>query len=214
MKYLGRFKERLQGLEKNLSKPEAFYEEHKEEWLSLAREFADEYLMNARPANIESDQWDNTIRDALARVTATLINKTYLTGLIICLSDIAGAEENGEDPFSLILRNDNLTKAQIERWVAAGRNKASPDDPGKNIDPITDEGLDDSQIAFNVMKAIGGMRPNWERVVLHIKEFLMAEGEDALQSLAEGLLQGWIAVFLLHAGRDWREWVHRQVQEF
>jgi hypothetical protein len=215
VKYLGHFAARLEKLEKKVSNPLAFYEAHKEEWLSLAREFSDEYLMNARPAGIEPDQWEGTIRDALSRISATLISAPALTGLTICLSDLATEEgAPGENPFNLMLQNDNLTVEQIRRWVAAGRTKTSPDDPGKNIDPIEDAGLSDTQIAYKVMKAIGGMHENWERLVGHIKEFLMFEGEVALQGVADGLLEGWCAVFLIHAGRDWREWIHRQVQQF
>ena len=98
----------------------------------------------------------------------------------------------------------------MEEWVRRGREKDSPDEPGKNLDE-RDAGKTDLQIAWRIMYALKLQKPGWERLLDVLRQFVGLEAVDAMELLYPELLKAWLEHFTVAAAREWKAYVAQLV---
>lgn len=207
MSELSRLVNRLERFREEIADPMNFYREVKEPWTELARRVVEQTLVAVQPSKVDAEMWQLKITQISARITAEFISDEEV-GLIFA---IAPRYEIGmpDDPTTFTL--GNLSIHDVEQWVAAGREKESPDAPGKNLDE-RDAEKTDLQIAWRIMYALKLQKPGWDRLLNVLREFVGVEAEEAADVLYPELLKAWVEHFAVRAPADWRAYVHRLVE--
>lgn len=198
---------RLEKLRDTLTDQNNFYREVRGPWTELARRVVEQTLVAVQPSNVDAELWQLKITQISARVTADFIRDEEI-GLVFA---VAPRYEAGipEDPTTFTL--GNLAIQDVEQWVAAGREKESLDEPGKNLTEI-DAGKTDLQIAWRVMYALKLQKPGAQRLLQVLREFVGLEAEEAVDLLYPELLKAWLEHFAVRAPEDYRGYVHRLVE--
>jgi hypothetical protein len=198
---------RLERIRERVSQPQLFYREVQLDWTQFARRIVEQTLVALQPSTIDPQQWLFKITEISARVAAEFIDVDIESGLTFSIGSRVGTEEP-ENAASFTL--GNLSIQDVERWVHAGREKESPDEPGKNLDE-RDAGKSDLQIAWRVMYALKLRKPGWERLIDVLRDFAGLDAEEAAEAIYPDLLKSWFEHFAVRAPADWREYVRRLI---
>jgi hypothetical protein len=210
---IGAVIEKLERIRDRVSQPQLFYRKVQLEWTQLARRVVEQTLVALQPPDIEPVEWLAKVTEISARVVAIFVNdegpsRTSSSGLSFSIQPRIGTEEpDTVAGFTL----GNLSIQDIERWVRAGREKTSPDEPGKELDE-RDVGKSDLQIAWRVMYALKLRKPGWERLMAVLRDFVGLQAEEAAEAIYPVLLSSWLEHFAVRAPSDWREYVRELVR--
>lgn len=199
--------EKLGRLKKQVTRPEAFYLGHRRQWEEMARRVVEQTLVALQPGDIAAEAWLVKVNEIAARVTSTFLIESDEVGLVFEIAPRLDFDPS-DSPGTFTL--SNLSIADVEEWVRKGREKGSPDEPGKNLDE-RDAGKTDLQIAWRIMYALKLQKPGWERLMEVLREFVGLEAIEAIDVLYPELLKAWLEHFTVVAGRDWRVYVARLV---
>jgi hypothetical protein len=188
-----------------------FYAAHLDRWRERARRITVAILENARPVEADAETWRRRVAAESARLTGTLFVQADEVGVILSLG-IRPPGTDSTDPGHYSI--EGISVEEVERWVAAGRTKGSPEDPGKNLDE-RDAGKSDLQIAWRVIWSMKLRKNGWERLLGHIQEFLGAtdEAAEASAQLYAALLEAWVAQLGPEIRQDFRDWFRLKVRQ-
>jgi len=196
---------KLERIRERVSHPEAFYREMQSEWTQVARRIVEQTLVALQPPGVDPAEWLAKLTEISARVVAEFYDDTVESGISFSIAPRVGTEEpDTVAGFTL----GSLSIQDVERWVAAGREKSSSDDPGKELDQ-RDAGKSDLQIAWRVMYALKLRKPGWERLMDVLRDFVGLEAEEAAEEIYPQLLLGWSEHFIVRAADDWREHIRK-----
>lgn len=199
---------KLERIRSGITQPQVFYRSVQREWTQVARRSVEATLAAMQPANVDPNEWLLKITEISARVVAEFYNDETESGIAFAIYPRPGTEEPTEaHSFTL----GNLSIQDIVKWVEAGENKSSPEEPGKNWGPI-DVGKTPLQIAWRIMYALKLRKHNWERLLVHLRDFVGLEAEEAAQDVYAELLKTWMEFFSVRAPAEWREYIHGLVR--
>lgn len=199
---------RLEAFREKVQDARPFYRQMQSSWTDLARRVVEQTLLSLRPGELAAEAWQQKVDALAARVTADFLDGEEI-GLAFSLAPRPPLEFT-DDPRTFTL--GDLKISDVEEWVARGREKASPDDPGKNLDG-RDAGKSDLQIAWRIMYALKLGKPGWDRLLGHLRDFTGIEAEDAAELLYPELLKAWVEFFSVRAPAAWRTHLHKLVAE-
>lgn len=199
--------ERLEKLKAEVTRPEPFYQRHQREWQEISRRIIEQTLVALQPADVTAEVWHLKVGEIASRLTSTLLVEPEEVGVVFALAPRLQFDPS-DSPGTFTLAN--LSIADVEEWVRKGRDKSSPDEPGKNLDE-RDAGKTDLQIAWRIMYALKLQKPGWERLMDVLREFVGLEAVEAIELLYPELLKAWLEQFSVVAARDWRNYVARLV---
>lgn len=203
---------KLQRLRETL-RPDAFYQSHRTRWQERAHRIAVAILRNSRPADADATQWAARVEAEAARISSALFLDEDSVGVIISLGlNPAGVAIDSPQSYNIA----GLSVSEIERWVAAGREKENPDDPGKNIDQVQDVDKSgrpktDLQIAWRIIWAIKLQKPGVPGLIAAIQKFLGAENAEAASGLYGEILNAWLEQLIPEIHADFRHWFRHTV---
>lgn len=190
-------------------RPQDFYAENYLAYRDLARAVALQVLTNLRPGDADPAIWAGQAQVLANQVVAYLVTEEEV-GIMIALDQEAASGQPAAATDSRNYQLSGLTVAQVERFVAAGRQKESADEPGKNLDE-RDDGKTDLQIAWRIMYALRLQKPGAVGLEAAVQRFLAAEKRGDAQGLLPEVLKAWLAVFAPRVLGDWRRFVHRVI---
>lgn len=199
---------RLTRIRATLGRPTVFYASHLPQWREQAQRIAVAILQNARPPETDPATWARHVASESARIGGLLFFDAEEIGAILYLG-IRPPGTDEADPKHADVAGIRID--EIERWVEAGRAKANPDDPGKNLDE-RDAGKTDLQIAWRLLYAIKLRKGNWEGLLGHIQEFLGSVNAEASAGLHREIVQAWLQQLGPVIRSDFRAWVRLVLQ--
>lgn len=159
---LGRFAQKI-------AVPAEFYEQRRERYLFVARQFVESGIIARRPQNADPAEWAEAAKairngmDAVAAFTYIRITARQV--------GIARKGEEGQAAFSL-QGKDDLTREDLIAWIEAGQ-RGEPG--GKNL---TDEEaqMDPEEVAARVEHRLAHTRKDPSGLVDAVARFLDAQG--------------------------------------
>lgn len=195
---------RLERIRAGVSRPELFYREVQRDWTQLARRSVEATLAAMQPPDVDSTQWLAKITEISQRIVTEFYNDETESGLSFTIGPRTGTEEPATTHgFTL----DNIAIQDVVKWVEAGFEKDSPDEPGKNLDE-RDANKTPLQIAWRIMYALKLRKPGWDRLMNVLREFVGVEAEEAADAIYPELLKTWFEFFSVRAPAAWREYIH------
>lgn len=195
---------RLERIRTGVSRPELFYRDVQRDWTQLARRSVEATLVAMQPPDVDSTQWLAKITEISQRVVTEFYDDETESGISFTIGARVGTEEPvSTHGFTL----DNISIQDVVKWVEAGFEKDSPDQPGKNLDE-RDANKTPLQIAWRIMYALKLRKPRWDRLMNVLREFVGVEAEEAADAIYPELLKTWLEFFSVRAPAAWREYIH------
>lgn len=196
--------EKLERIRTGAQRPELFYREVQRDWMQLARRSVEATLAALQPADVDSTQWLAKITEISQRIVTEFYDDETESGISFIIGPRPGTEEPATTHgFTL----DNISIQDVVKWVEAGFEKSSPDEPGKNLGPI-DAGKSPLQIAWRVMYALKLRKPGWDRLMGVLREYVGVGAEEAADAVYPELLKTWLEFFSVRAPAAWRQYIH------
>jgi hypothetical protein len=199
---------KLEKLNTRLRDPLPFYRQQSIEWRELARRIVEQTLVSLQPANVTTEEWQHKIVEISARVSSAYIFNDREIGITLSIAPRIEFDPANEDPRTFTI--GNLSIQDVERWVAEGRVKTTPDAPGKNFKKM-DADKTDLQIAWRIMYALKLQKDGWDRLLGHLRDFAGLEAEDAAEALYPELLKAWLEHFTVRCVADWRRYIQNLI---
>ena len=195
---------RLSRLQTALNNTWEFYRSNLDTYEELARITARNVLTSLPPQDVDPAQWERTVETIVGRIGTFLVASSKAGGMIVRLA--AEASEHVEGTRATMVPGRNISIADIQRFVAAGR---AGEEGGKRLDD-RDYGKSDTQIAFNILYAIRQGRDNG--LLGHIADYLGMQHETTAGDLSPQILAAWIDIIVPRVRADLAAWVALQVK--
>jgi len=176
-------------------------------WQDHAQRIVIAVLQNSKPAETDADVWRARVEAESQRLSAMLFFSADEVGAIIGLG-IRPPGTSEADPKHASV--ESISIDEITRWVAAGREKSDPDEPGKNLDS-RDANKSDLQIAWRVLYAMKLQKPGYEGLLAAIEDFLGSAAQGAAQGVYNDILESWMEQLVPTMFDDFRDWFRRMV---
>lgn len=195
--------ERLALIQHRLEDLGPFYREFLPQWHAMAQSVAAATMAGMRPDDVEEELWAARTAEMAEAVTADFLLEDASGGVAIRL-EMAGDEETNPTEIDVTdpkyFRVGNISIAEVEEWVAAGRDGTAPPGVGKRLD-ARDDKKSNLQIAWRVMHSmrLGKSAEGLARAIGRFKTW--KTGLDMDKVLAQ-ILRDWTEVFLAAAPRD------------
>jgi hypothetical protein len=195
---------KLRRFEAQITNPVEFYARQIPVWRELARTLTEQTVRNLIPPNAQPSIWNAKASQLASRVVGYPIEGP---GGTIAISP--ETERPNPNIQSVGIRD-------IHQWVEAGlEGKPGGKDliaaemkrPGINKNKST------PQIAWRVFQVIRHQGDNWERLRMHILEFMQSDDKSDATNLMRAIMEVWIKTIIPVAQEDWKRWLLEKKRE-